>query len=227
MLDRSFDVLVPQPEKKPTASRFGLLFFLGVLCFLATQVFTRVPLLGWLQREPGFLVWAIPNALLSGVVIALSAGVFEETGRFAIRALLLKAAPTGISEPVIFGLGHGICEAVWIFLLSWSVMRTLDPSQFFLPIVERLLAITIHVGLSVMIWNGFQVNKRLRYLVLAILAHGLIDAAIPVAGSLGVSAFALEGLFAVAAVGLLIYVFYSRKYYRKEDTHEEKNLSIP
>ena len=210
MLDRSFDVLLPQPEKKPTAFRFGLLFFLGVLCFLATQVFTRVPLLGWLQREPGFLVWAIPNALLSGVVIALSAGVFEETGRFAIRALLLKTAPTGISEPVIFGLGHGICEAVWIFLLSWSVMRTLDPSQFFLPIVERLLAITIHVGLSVMIWNGFQVNKRLRYL-----------------GSLGVSAFALEGLFAVAAVGLLIYVFYSRKYYRKEDTHEEKNLSIP
>ncbi len=211
----------PQPVKKQRSVwRAILVFFLGALCFLITQVFTRVPLLGWLQSEPGFILWAMSIPLLSGMLIALTAGIFEESGRFAFKALFLKPAHTRIWEPVIFGLGHGLCEAIWMFSMVWGSISVLQPSQLILPIAERVFAITMHVGFSVMVWNGFQLEKRIRYLVLAILAHGAVDALIPLAGMFGWGVLALEGILAVVAGLLLIYMIYSRKYYRKEVSYE-------
>lgn len=200
--------------------RFVLVFLLGALCFLVSQVFTRVPLLGWLQSEPGFMLWAMSYPLLSGILVALTAGIFEESGRFAFKALALIPARSRISEPVVFGLGHGICEAVWIFSMFWGSISILQPSQLILPVLERLLAITIHVGFSVMIWNGFQLDKRLRYLVLAIAIHGMVDAMIPLVGSIGWGVLALESVITGFAALSLIYVFYSRKYYKEEESHE-------
>lgn len=212
---------VLQPVKKNTTYwRLALVFFLGVLCFLVTQVFTRVPLLNWLQGEPDFIVWAMSIPLLSGMLIALTAGIFEESGRFAFKALALKPARTQIWEPIVFGLGHGLCEAVWMFSAFWELIDLLQPTQLILPVVERVLAITMHVGFSVIIWNGFQLNQRVRYLVLAILAHGVVDALIPLAGRFGWGVMASEGILAGVAGLLLIYTIYSRKYYRKEDSHE-------
>lgn len=212
----------PLPVKKIASTwRFVLVFFLGVLCFLVTQVFTRVPLIGWLQKQPGFIIWGMSIPLLSGMLIALTAGVFEESGRFAFKALAIKPAHSSILEPIVFGLGHGLCEAVWIFSTFWSSINLLGPSELMLPVIERLLAITMHVGFSVMVWNGFQLDHRLRYLILAILAHGLVDALIPLAGKFGLGALALEGLFAGIAGLLLLYVVYSRKYYQKKDSYEQ------
>ncbi len=213
---------ITQPLKKHHSLwRVVLVFFLGALCFLVTQVFTRVPLLSWLQGEPGFVVWAMSIPLLSGMLVALTAGIFEESGRFALKALALKPARTQIWEPIVFGLGHGLCEVVWIFSTYWSSISVLHPSQLVLPVIERLLAVTMHVGFSVMIWNGFQLNQRVRYLILAILAHGAVDALIPLAGRFGWGVMALEGILAGSATLLLIYTIYSRKYYRKEDSYEE------
>lgn len=219
MLNETPETMEPS-KKQPSLRRFIFVFFLGALCFLVTQVFTRVPLLNWLQGEPGFLVWAMSYPVFSGVMIAFTAGIFEESGRFAFKALAIKPAKSRISEPVIFGLGHGICEAVWIFSAFWGSISLLQPSQLILPVVERLLAITIHVGFSVMIWNGFQLDKRVRYLILAIAGHGIVDALIPLAGKFGWGVFALEGMIAGIAALLLSYVFYSKKYYRKEESYE-------
>lgn len=200
--------------------RFVLVFFLGALCFLVSQVFTRVPLLGWLQSEPGFILWAMSIPLLSGMLIALTAGIFEESGRFTFKALFLKSARTRISEPVTFGLGHGLCEVIWMFSMAWGSISVLEPSQLILPLAERVLAITMHVGFSVMIWNGFQLDKRVRYLVMAILAHGAVDALIPLAGIFGWGVLLMEGILAVVAGLLLIYTIYSKKYYQKEVSNE-------
>ena len=211
----------PQPvRRQASAWRLLIVFFLGALCFLVTQVFTRVPLLGWLQGEPGFILWAMSMPLLIGMLIALTAGIFEETGRFAFKALFMKPAHTRIAEPVIFGLGHGLCEVVWMFSMVWGAISLLEPSQLILAVVERVLAITMHVGFSVMIWNGFQLDKRIRYLALAILAHGAVDALIPLAGALGWGVLALEGMLAVVAGLLLVYVFHSRKFYKEEVSYE-------
>jgi len=75
MLTKPLDL--PPTDKKVTPRwRFVLVFFLGVLCFLVSQVFTRVPLLGWLQSDPGFMLWAVSYPLLSGILVAITAGVF-------------------------------------------------------------------------------------------------------------------------------------------------------
>ena len=209
-----------QSQVKPRSTlRVVLVFLLGVACFLLLQVFTRVPLLTWLQKQPDFMLWVMSYPLLGGVLIAMSAGLFEESGRFVFKALALRPARTRIWEPIVFGLGHGMCEAVWLFSTAWSTIISLDPSQMILPVVERLLAITIHVGFSVMIWNGFQLDKRLRYLIMAILAHGFVDALIPLAGRFGWGVLQLEGLVVGAAALLLIYVIYSRKYYLQEELY--------
>jgi uncharacterized membrane protein YhfC len=216
-----------QPVRKRLSTwQLAIAFFLGALCFLITQVFTRVPLLSWLQAEPGFMLWAMSYPLISGMLIALTAGIFEESGRFAFKAVALKPARTRISEPVIFGLGHGLCEAVWMFSMFWGSISILGFPILIVPVFERLLAITLHVGFSVLIWNGFQLNKRLHYLLLAILAHGMVDALIPLAGKLGLGVLALEGIVAVFAGLLLIYVFYSRKHYEKE-VYYEKDQFLP
>jgi uncharacterized membrane protein YhfC len=220
-------VETPQPvEQQLSPWRFVLVFILGALCFLVTQVFTRVPLLGWLQGEPGFILWVMFIPLISGMLIALTAGIFEESGRFAFKTLFLKPAHTRLLEPVLFGLGHGLCEAVWIVILFRDSFAMLQPTEFILPVTERLLAITLHVGFSVMIWNGFQLNQRFRYLVFAVLAHGMVDAMIPLAGSFGWGVLALEGVVAGFAALSLIYIFYSKKYYQKEESHEN-DQAIP
>jgi len=197
-----------------------LVFTLGVLCFLLTQIFTRVPLLGWLQDQTGFMVWTMSYPLLSGVLVALSAGVFEESGRLAIKSLVLKPAKSPIWEPIVFGFGHGLCEAIWVLSPLFGMMSLVGPGQYALPIVERMLAIIMHVGFSVIVWNGFQLNKRWQYLLLAILAHGLVNAFIPLAGRWGWGVLQLEGLFAGFALIIMIYMFYSKKYYRKEVSYE-------
>lgn len=207
-----------QAEQR-SASRVFLAFFLGVLCFLLTQVFTRVPLLTWLQKQPDFMLWVMSFPFFGSVLVAMSAGLFEESGRFFFKSLALKPARTRIWEPIVFGLGHGLCEAVWLLSSMWSMIGLLEPADFVLPVVERLLAITLHIGFSVIIWNGFQLDKRLRYLLIAILAHGLVDTLIPLAGLFGWGVLQLEGLLAGITGLLLIYVIYSRKYYQKEDSY--------
>lgn len=211
---------IQQSQEKPRSTwRVIFVFSLGVLCFLLTQVFTRVPLLTWLQKQPAFMLWIMSFPLLGSVLVAMSAGVFEESGRFLVKALAIRPARTRIWEPIVFGLGHGLCEAVWLFSSIWSMIGLMGPSELILPVVERLLAVTMHVGFSVMIWNGFQLDKRLRYLLIAILVHGLVDALIPLAGKLGLGVLQLEVLFAGIAVLLLFYTIYSRKYYQKEGLH--------
>lgn len=195
-------------------------FALGAVCFLATQVFTRVPLLGWLQKQPIFVTWTMSFPLLSGVMTALSAGVFEESGRFAFKSFLLKPEKSPFWEPVVFGLGHGLCEAVWVLIPVFGRLILISPGKFILPIVERLLAIIMHIGLSVIVWNGFQLNKRWQYLLAAILIHGLVNALIPLAGILGWGILQLEGLFAGITGLFLIYVIYSRKYYIEKESYE-------
>ena len=200
--------------------RVLLVFFLGVVCFLLTQVFTRVPLLGWLQKQMGFLVWAMSYPLLSGILVALSAGVFEESGRFAFKALALKPAKSPYWEPIVFGLGHGLCESIWLLRPLFGMISLVGPGQFVLPIVERLLAIAMHIGFSVIVWNGFQLDNRWQYLVLAILGHGLVDALIPLAGKLGLGTVELEAVFSGLTLLLVIYTVYSKRYYRKEESYE-------
>ena len=211
---------IQTPAKPQSIWKIFVVFLLGALCFLVTQILTRVPLLGWLEKQTKFLLWAMSYPLFTGILIAMSAGIFEESGRFAFKSLAIKPTKSQFWEPVVFGLGHGLCEAVWLLSPIWAMAGLLEPGQIVLAVVERLIAIAMHIGFSVMVWNGFQLDKRLRFLFLTILAHGLVNALIPLAGKFGLGILQLEGLFAVLALLLVTYAIFSRKYYQKEAVGE-------
>ena len=177
--------------------RYFYLFVLGLLSFLVSQILIRVPLLGILTKNPRFIIFQINNALLVGCLIAVSAGVFEEVFRFLFRRFLVREG-VKISEPIIFGLGHSLMEIIYIFapVILSSGLSVISP----LGIIERVIATLIHIELSIIIWNGFLVNKKYSYLLLAVLLHSICDMLIPIAMSVGTNPYALEVLFFAVTV---------------------------
>lgn len=186
-------------------------FVLGFLCFIIAQPLLRFPLLGWLNQNPDFTLVRMMNPLLIGVLIALSAGTFEETCRFLFKFLLIKPDKCAISQPILFGLGHGIAEACVVLLPAVSIYSISS-----LALLERFLAIIFHVTVTIVVWNGFQRNKKVLYLLLAILLHGMMDALIPIISTFTTSLIIFEGAFLVVDIFMVIYAFHSRKYYLKE-----------
>ena len=179
-----------------------------------------------------FLVmpWAGSNFILSHnaayvVYGCLAAGVFEETGRFFAFSLPLKKYNKK-EEAVTYGLGHGACEAMLlvggsaITLLMYyynpaldtvSALSTITAGTIILGLVERVLAIIIHVSLSVIVFTGVKMNKKYLYPV-AILLHALVDVSACLY-QLGIikELYVLE---IILAVSLFVLAFIAYKVYR-------------
>lgn len=200
-----------------------LWFFLGASCFIISQPLLRIPLLQLIQQSTDFMLAYTLYPLLIGILIALSAGVFEEGFRFLYKQFIIKPGECTISQPLVFGLGHGIAEAVIVLAPAITVVPL---SQLGVAFLERFLAIILHVSLTIVVWNGFQKKQRACYLLLAILIHGLVDSSIPVFASFPNPIVLIESALAGIDVLLIGYVIYSRKYYleRKSCSNEENNI---
>lgn len=187
-------------------------FILGCLCFTISQVLLRLPILNYLQTRPKFTLIYMASPLLIGILIAFSAGIFEEGFRFIFKKFLLKPARTSILEPVLFGLGHGLTEAV---ILIGPALFTYPLEIMPLGILERFLAIILHIGLSVIVWNGFQSNKRVKYLIAAIFIHGAVNSLIPILGSRQNSILLIEGALLLVDISMIRYIYKSKENYIK------------
>lgn len=193
-------------------------FFLGAACFTISQPLTRLPILQQMQQSTDFILVYSLYPLLIGILIALSAGVFEEGARFLFKQFLIKPAASDFSQPLIFGLGHGIAEA---FLVLIPALSLVSVPELGLAFFERILTIILHVTLTVVVWNGFQKNRRVLYLLIAILIHGLVDSLIPILSPLPNAIFLLEGALVVVDIIMVGYAWYSRKYYTGRNSNEK------
>ena len=205
-----------QPLKVCKKSMFwrGLLAFaLGCLCFIVSQPLTRLPLLGYLQGTVAVTVFSQTSTVLFLVLVALSAGVFEEGFRFLFKTLLLRPAKAPFSQPLLFGLGHGLTEAAIILVSAFLQGYTLG--DLWLGIIERFLAVICQVCMTVIVFNGFQIGRRWLYLLFAVLVHGLVDFVLPLMALSGISVLIVEAAFVVMLVPLVIYAARSKKYYGK------------
>lgn len=181
-------------------------FWFGALVFLVFQLLTRVPLVTVLQ------VTVLAHLLLTStaflwtwlVILAITAGLFEEVGRYAGYRVFMGREPKTWSKAIMFGLGHGGLESMLlvggqivlslinIVILSVINVNTLPAAQrqaviqqfaainaqpVWLPLLaawERLWTIPLHVALSVMVLQVF-LRQRMIWLFLAILFHALVD----------------------------------------------------
>lgn len=181
-------------------------FWFGVLVFLVFQLLTRVPLVIALQATvlAPLLRTFITFTWIWLVILALTAGLFEEVGRYVGYRVFMRREPKTWAKGVLFGLGHeGLESAVLIggqliltliglVLISAIPVDSLPAAQrqtvlqqvasinaqpIWLPLLaawERLWSFPLQVALSVLVLQVFR-RQQIRWLYLAILFHALID----------------------------------------------------
>ena len=197
--------------KKQVVLRYLLWILSGAVCFYVSQPLIRIPLLDQIQRTADFAMFALLDPVTAVLGIGFSAGVFEETFRFVFKVFLLRPARCTITQPVLFGLGHGTMEAC--FLILPLLMSGYSVGQLWLGLVERALAIILHVALTILVWNGFQRNKKILFLALAITVHGLVDSTLPLLLKANLPAVQIELVFGAAVLIITSYAVYSRRFY--------------
>jgi len=177
----------------------------GAIVFFVFQLVTRVPAVQLIQAAIG------PQLEMSSVltwtwllVLALSAGVFEEVGRYVGYRLFMRGEDKTWSKAVMFGIGHGGLESVLLVgglmmlaLISlWAAangglnqlpddqraaatqqLQTLNAQPGWVALFgawERLWTVPIQVAFSVIVLQVFRRGK-LVWLLWAILGHALVD----------------------------------------------------
>lgn len=161
-------------------------FFTGMLAFLISQVFIRLPLL--LYVLPNFFWFQILNTrlVLKALFYGFSAGIFEESARLIFMKLFLKENQS-LYHGIAFGLGHGGIEAILFVGLSSLIYAISTPlnllslpsstASLFLGGMERIFAITFHVGASLIVLHGIRANKIFLFTLCSIILHGILDSA--------------------------------------------------
>ena len=212
-----------------------LLFGVGSLTFIGSQVvhlplnnlLTKINLLPT-APENG---WAIAQM---AIILGLTAGICEELARFVGYTVLKKARKAedgvmlglghgGIEAMIIIGVltAGGIAQLFalrGVDLLSLNlgqaqllnIQKQLDtfnqPAIIgLLPLLERLLAMTLHVVLSMMVLYAFQQKKRI-WVIWAILYHAVVDAMAVVLSVNEVDVLLIELAFFIALVPGVFWV---------------------
>lgn len=209
-------------------------FLYGALIFAAFQLFTRVPAVAVLSAavQPGKHGEAFVWAWIAG--LSLSAGVFEEVGRYVGYRWLFRAGERTERNALMFGAGHGGFESMALVgvsvlssMLTVIALSRADVSQlglsadqaaqvrqlldlpWWMPLLgafERVCTIVIHVSLSLLVLRVFQTG-RLFWLWLAVGYHGLMNFAVAGLGTRLLGPVGAEVVVAGFAV-LSAYIIY-------------------
>jgi uncharacterized membrane protein YhfC len=191
------------------ARRFGLhwiVFIYGAVVFVVAQLLIRIPLVALAQvalapvlvaDQGGMRTWAWIG------VLVLTAGLFEETGRWLGYRWFFQRMPRTWANALLYGAGHAGAESILLVGLSvFSSLATyLVLTQGVLPVlpgqdaqfaalhrtfadlpawapllgaVERVLALAFHVSASVLVLQVF-VRRNLAWLGVSILWHGFTN----------------------------------------------------
>jgi len=188
------------------------------------------------------------NPVLFVLYGTLAAGVFEETARF-LSFHILKKRHSGIGTGLSYGIGHGGIEAVFIAGLAMisnisvslminngdmsflnndpaaiagvNALVNTSPVNFLISGFERILAVTVHISLSIVVWCSVRVKGRMWLYPLAILLHGVfnIPAALFQIGLLK-NIWLTEGLLVLPTLLIAAVAYYFCKVIKKEDEAE-------
>lgn len=196
-------------------------FLFGMAAFFVSQILIRIPLLQFVLPNFNWFLTLQVNTYAYGLFLGISAGIFEETARFICLRYFLTNR-TRLGDGLAFGLGHGGIEAMLLVGINSLAAMILYPlgildlsGSGYLTIltggIERVFAISFHIGATLVILYGIKVNKPIRFLTLAILLHGLIDSGaviLPTAyhvGTLGLETIIMISSFLVLSLGLWLF----------------------
>lgn len=180
-------------------------FGFGMLIFLLFQLVSRVPVAAILGSVLAPQLKSSPVFLYTWIVIlAITAGLFEEIGRYIGYRWLMRREEKTWSKAVMYGIGHGGLESMVlvgggtlltvlnVIVLSVTNLNSLPASQHALIVQqlatinaepwwislagawERFWAVINHIALSVIVLQVFRRNSIV-WLWLAVLAHAVVD----------------------------------------------------
>lgn len=102
-------------------------FLLGIMTFVISQIFFRLPIIDYLQsHSASYNMFSATHPFWLMILIALSAGLVEEIGRYIMMQLFMKQK--SFKNGILFGLGHGGIEAV--LLVGLSAVGILFSAQY-------------------------------------------------------------------------------------------------
>lgn len=225
--------------------KFGISLYvllIGMATFLVfALILENIPHVYFLTLNSTTSEW-LKNPWLYMLYGGLMAGLFEETGRFIMMKYVLKKYRDW-KDGLSFGLGHGGFEAavlvgississlvmaVMINNGSFDSLASMDPSLqmakdqltgssvlVWLGGIERVSALAIQLGLSILVLYGVK-NRKIIFYFLAILLHALVDfpAALYQTGTIE-NIFVVEILYALIAVVAIIWIVKSRGLFKE------------
>ncbi len=193
--------------------------------------------IGKLLNQTNMVAWNPAYQLIfNAVFLGLSAGVFEEGTRYLVLRLWAKGARSW-RMGVLFGAGHGGAEAIILGILvlygflQMAALRNADIAQLIpaiqveltksqltaywsaswyaslLGALERLFTIPCQIAMAVMVMQAFT-RKHIRWLLLAIGYHALLDAS-AVVTSKYIGVYWTEAViagFAILSVVLIVFL---------------------
>ena len=164
-------------------------WLVGALGFFVPQILIRFPILTALSRMEGFVTFAQTHPWIYSLSLAFTAGLFEVVGRYAAarclkknltyrRALAAGLGHGGIEAIIITGLVY-LNNIVYLVMLQTGsldaqIAQAADPAAllaikdgmlstswilFFLAGFERLLAMTCHAAMSLLVCYGVRRGK--------------------------------------------------------------------
>lgn len=204
-------------------------FFIGMLIFFITQIVIRLPLISFIFPKMKWYENMFLNPWVSAIFLALTAGLVEEIGRYIAFKYILKNNRT-YNDGIAFGFGHGGIEAILITGISCIVILigALAGNGFYLGVTatdafivgfERLCAIVIHIGLSIIILYGVREN-HIKYLFVAILIHTLVNFPIIILSRVfNVGLMGVEAYVFICAIILGGFTIYAKNLYDKQKSN--------
>lgn len=212
-------------------------YFGGVCAFVISQMILRIPILKYvLPNMNWYITMEALYPIIYSLFLGITAGLFEETARFiGFKTILRGKTNVTWESGIAFGMGHGGIEAVLLVGASMvnelikiiNSSAALESSVTSISVLiggfERIFAISFHIGATLIVLYGIKVAMK-RYLVLAILIHGVFDSAIGILPALGASFYLIELWCVLCGTALLIFAVKSRKLFKGDGILNEKNI---
>lgn len=194
-------------------------------------------------------IYLLNNPALYVLYGIFAAGIFEETARY-ISFRLIRKKYSELGTGIAYGIGHGGIEAILLVgmlminnivfsllintgnpellgndpntLFALRELENTKPVMFIVSGLERIIAISVHISLSMLVWCSVKVKGKLWLYPAAIVLHAIVNIA-PAMYQIGLleNVWLVEGLVALPAVLIAAAAYFVCKIIKRED---DKNI---
>lgn len=222
---------------------------IGALVFTISQLIIRIPLLSFFGKQQWYMDMS-SNIYVIALFLGLTAGLFEELGRYIAMRLFMKKSLSW-KNGIAVGIGHGGIEAVSLVgltFLNYIIMSSMINSGVFDTMIAAQLpadvaneikttlantpafsflaggferVMTMSIQIAFSVMVLFSVRfKKPLYLVYAILLHALVDSPLVVLGSMGVNVWIMEIIVAFFGILGLVYIIKAKDIFQRKEQEE-------